>query len=476
MVDFNSLKSILTLPGCIDSVSDGALETEIRTSPDYTNWHRLAVNRANQFRQPYPKDAEAVPLLNHASDANIAQILHEFAVIYGPSVSPGAARLSAFWGILKYLDAFTISTTNNQNFLGLSENAQLASHNQRRVMSEELGVAFSIHQGKRWFADLLTQETGDVVHPKEIQVLDIEEIFTSAVQLPFQGTLHHRRITTNGLSQKRPDYLLTWPGAENTGTSVRAALLESKGSSKMDSSRKQLSGALEQINGLLLDTEHPPGLAVSTAAVKQGGELITYALDPGKLTKAFSFIPSRVSAIQKSSKSHPKDQRDDLREIGYSELSKFAQIGESWRKDGPRPIDVTEPGEFIELGLADLFRRVLMISGDVEFANKWVVSPSSKKYEIPTLLADPVKLESNLGDFYGSRMTMEVNGGDLEISLGLDKDVRSALRDGEEMDGLQAMHSIKDQFVREDLPRKNGIRVESKSTDGTVMTINLKRR
>lgn len=116
-----------------------------------------------------------------------------------------------------------------------------------------------------------------------------------------------------------------------------------------------------------------------------------------------------------------------------------------------------------------------MISGDVEIANRWVVNPSSNKLEASNILAEPVKLGSNLGDFYGSRITLDVNGGELEISLGLDQEVRSALREGDEMAGLQAMHSIKEDFIPEELPRNNGVRVESKSTDGTIMTISLKK-
>ncbi|GLZ51706.1 hypothetical protein [Actinomycetospora sp. NBRC 106378] len=131
------------------------------------------------------------------------EALRGLAVASAATLSADLLQVQANWAVARYVGSFE----HKKDHLVLSEPGEAVCGNQRRVLSEELGIAFGLHTGSRWMAS-----RADPASP--IWVADVD-------QLPA------RLVSWAAKSEHRPDFVLA---ARRPGhTNFTVALVESKG-------------------------------------------------------------------------------------------------------------------------------------------------------------------------------------------------------------------------------------------------------
>lgn len=117
--------------------------------------------------------------------------------------------------------------------------------NQRRILSEDLGVGFATLLSRSW------QLPGVGAGPVSVKLADVDMVL--AYRLRGHGV--------KPVGGRRPDYLVIMQGA---GSATTIGLLECKGTRVRNYGHQQLATASEQLAGLLVDGGRVPGLAIST--------------------------------------------------------------------------------------------------------------------------------------------------------------------------------------------------------------------
>lgn len=132
--------------------------------------------------------------------------------------------------------------------------------NQRRVLSEELGIGFGIIVAKQW-----CKARNPGIGP--ITVIDVDKALKKG-QVPL---LEDKK---NG---RQPDYLLSYFDPTNPSVEIYD-LLETKGTADKSNAKKQLSRAVTQRAGLTLNGQPITGIAISTISKANGFHVM--AVDP----------------------------------------------------------------------------------------------------------------------------------------------------------------------------------------------------
>jgi hypothetical protein len=149
----------------------------------------------------------------------------------------------AWWGLLRYLGFFDHEAGNQVHpTLRVSHAGAQVTGVQRRVTSEELGIAFGVLLASMRLRD----ELGPGV---PVGIVDVDVLL---------------RGSHTG-SSRRPDYLLV-AGPGETAPDGMAYFLECKGTSDPRKCGQQLTTAVQQITGPVLGYSAQAGLAVSTVA------------------------------------------------------------------------------------------------------------------------------------------------------------------------------------------------------------------
>ena len=163
------------------------------------------------------------------------------------------------WACLRYIGAFQPTGGS----LALSQQAARVRANQRRVLSEELGVGFGIQVALAWHN---TIAGGPPPH-----VIDLD--LTLGDPLHWFNRQNGPTIVTDG---RQPDYLLT---DRNTGSrTFRVLSLECKGSAETSTTIGQLARGVTQLSSLSLNGTTPQGIVVAT--VSNGNAIRYRAVDP----------------------------------------------------------------------------------------------------------------------------------------------------------------------------------------------------
>ena len=172
-----------------------------------------------------------------------------------PDISSFARR----WSILRHLGIFSRDPLGRLHLDG--EALRYIGPNQRRVLSEDLGVGFAILAAKRWCR---TRNGGSF----PITITDVDK------------ALHRGSVpglTRNG--PRQPDYVLSYPTPRQPGRTTYE-LVEAKGSVNRHTAKKQLGRAVTQLAGLTLNGRTLTGVASST--VSNDSELVILSVDPEK--------------------------------------------------------------------------------------------------------------------------------------------------------------------------------------------------
>lgn len=171
---------------------------------------------------------------------------------------PQVAAFARRWSILRYLGAFAIDPISGTLHLDAGA-LQFIGPNQRRVLSEELGIGFGILVAKHWCRTRIPQ-----VGP--IEVVDVDMTLNNGTVPALQRA-----------GSRQPDYLLKYPDPNNPRTTVYE-LLETKGTVQRSNAFEQLGRAVTQLAGLTVSGQPMTGIAVSTVSTTEG--IRAMAVDP----------------------------------------------------------------------------------------------------------------------------------------------------------------------------------------------------
>jgi hypothetical protein len=185
----------------------------------------------------------------------------ELARATRPHVSDDVFVAYKHWAWLRYLGVFDLDA---HRALGLSEAGRKVHGNQRRVLSEELGVGFGVLLAKRWCRALGATGT--------ITPVDLDVVLTEGYA--WTVPLSARNVTVKG---RQPDYLLLVDDA-SAPLSKTLKVVECKGTKAPSYAPIQIARALTQLGSLTVDGRTPTGLAVSTVSTRD--EVSYLAVDP----------------------------------------------------------------------------------------------------------------------------------------------------------------------------------------------------
>ena len=185
-------------------------------------------------------------------------VLHELARAGSAVLDPDLEPAQRHWATLKYLTYF--APGREQSVLRVSARGRSLRYTLRRTASEELGEAFSIALGKRWFAHHLSTVVGIRPSPT-IYCINLENDLSGALMPWWQL----------GVPGYRPDFLLIADISREL-TSVAVAGLESKGSGNAAAVPSQLRHAVQQLDSLSSTAGVSLGCAVSTVS---GVDMVT---------------------------------------------------------------------------------------------------------------------------------------------------------------------------------------------------------
>jgi hypothetical protein len=188
-----------------------------------------------------------VSCLNSGVRMRPADLLRALAVATRPRYEREVHDVCAFWALLRYIGVFAEKASGH---CGLSKAGRRILGNQRRVMSEEVGIGMAAALAGSWMASSRGGRS------TAVELIDIDILLESGASW----------LTKAPGATRRPDYLVINKGLD----SAYIGLLECKGSKFPRNAVSQLASAYGQLGGLLVGGRPVRGLAVS-ATVADGG-------------------------------------------------------------------------------------------------------------------------------------------------------------------------------------------------------------
>lgn len=304
------------------------------------------------------KVATPVADLHRDIEVRPVDIMLNLARALKPISNGSLAHIASYWSFIKYIDAFDV-TPGQKPTLRLSQSASSATLNQRRVISEELGMAFGVAVAELWCGTLSPGAT--------FRAIDIDHILADIAAPPYA-----RQIRQRG---SRPDFLLESTAPEGAMT---YRLLETKGSvNRHYALTSQLRQAMGQLTSLEIDGGIPQGLAVATVATADSIECI--ALDPADHEIRFEkrdfmpeeqreplvIIPPRKPDAKREMIAVPlADLAKKATAASYSSLAQFAgmdEVADRWLPDKRGPLVKTTRSRTFETEIGDIVGFTLSV-------------------------------------------------------------------------------------------------------------------
>lgn len=315
------------------------------------------------------------------------------------------------WAVLRYIGAFDVPSDGSARLptLKLSEAARRVTRNQRRVLSEDLGIATAVSLGRRWFAS---------AHPGMVpNIVDIDV----AMDL---GLVH-------STGARRSDYLLTAVDPRS-GHLLAYGQIEAKGSSNGPYSRSQLRGGAQQIESTALGKAVLPGLV---SALLAGSDLRYAAVEVLPLAGGGPVDLGPARGIPRAAM-YPSEARDAADEILRSDWTRLAEIAND---DGLMTRVTT--------------RRLWQTRAQGESARRGRTEERSVR-------------DAN---YVGTAALIPLPGGTLRAFLGVDVEILSALDEGDplQVTQAQARSRRRDSLVAEPLSQERAVSIQS----GTALVL-----
>lgn len=332
-----------------------------------------------------------------------------------------------WWARMRYLGAFDRPGAIGE--FRLSEAAGLNRGNQRRVMSEELGVGFGVLLAEKWCRAL--GAVGPIIATDIDQALqdDDWDLEVAAGQ------------------RRQPDYLLQYPNPSSPDE-LMFKLLECKGTTSIDYAAKQLARATTQLATMLVGGRPVQGIAISTISTDM--ELSYRAVDP--------------------------DAPDDSWRPTEGELARTKERGPRMTKS-KKSIDV-DRSDFLSAATATSLGSLAEYAGDPQSAEEWLPTKVAQKLPKRSSRTRRSK-QTDLGDFIGQEMRITVPGDSRELRVfqGVARDIDSALKTQRVSDVLEAQKEFSDRSLSSIASVHGHVNgeflVSSVASEGSILTFEV---
>lgn len=340
----------------LDAVRTLGTVAKISVASDQTLADSIAVGQAAKHPNLAQK-AVITPAIGLHGDLAVCPISALLELARG-TVLNYHSSVGAFannWSILRYLGIFSL---NSSGYLQLDKDAlKFIGPNQRRVLSEDLGIGFGIVAGKRWCRKR-THGLGPV------GVIDVDRAL-------YKGSVPHLKA---GIRQ--PDYLLAYQDPKKNGAMIYD-LLETKGTVNRSTAKDQLSRAVTQLAGLTVNHKPMTGIAVSTVSNASGFHVM--AVDPDEDPATWE---PEDPALERWRASQDRS-RQDAAQLDVSAEELFANA--------------------TNVGYASLAR----FGGHYQAARKWLPNVNAGQ---SALSDSDVRRDTAAGVFFGAEHFIEIPG------------------------------------------------------------------
>jgi hypothetical protein len=349
---------------------------------------------------------ELATALHGGASLRPADVLLRLAQATRARFQPDIFGIQSHWALMRYLGIFEPSAASPAGF-ALSSSGVSVVGNQRRVMSEELGIGFSVALAEEW-------QRGRDPRSGTPRVVDID-VALGEGQISANGANH----SVASVRKQRPDYLLIAdrPGAGPGG--LRIELLESKGTKTKGHSPNQLIAASRQLRGIEVNGVSPRGLAVST--VISQGSVHFNALQTPTRTRS-----DRSALVAPASADVPESEEPDTVDVDVEELARPI-VYEMDRGDSNRSRDL------VTAAVQSSWAMLGDFAGNEQAFEHW--APSALRRNLAR--ASPRRRTRTGREAVAGRPsrgtinTIALPGGQLEMFLGVDAEIDEALSSGD---------------------------------------------
>ncbi len=342
------------------------------------------------------------------------------------SDDPEIAAFARRWSILRHLGVFAREPGVGTLHLDAAA-LQFIGPNQRRVLSEELGVGFGILVAKHWCR---TRVPG--VGP--ITAIDVDKALHT-------GTVRNLQLAGG----RQPDFLLAYADPANLGA-MAYDLLETKGTVSRSTANSQLGRAVTQLAGLTVGGQSITGIAVSTISTVDG--FLVLAVDPEE--RAITWKPTEAALVR-------------------------WRTAEPWPRTDVARVDIDADELFARATNVD-YAALATFSGLQAAAKRWLPRAGATD-EAP----DEVRRTIDSGNFVGSELVVAIPGTSTRVRIfqGVEHHVAAGLRALDASAVLDAQRAFAEatadtdehltsSAVDQEDPSANAV-----SSDGSMMEIRL---
>jgi hypothetical protein len=341
------------------------------------------------------------------------------------------------WAKWRYLGVFDGAIRHMP--ISLSVAGESIRGNQRRVMSEELGIGFSVKIAERWMNPLSD--------PRQIvRTVDVDSALDdSAVISGLIGT----HVFIDSVPNRRPDFFVVADDRSSLAR-FRIATLESKGTSAQKN-WAQLSSANQQLQGITLNGAVLPGLAVGTMLNHTGVSSNALQL-PNGLGNSESFENATVEI--------------DLDSLDFQRTLKSERRREQ-----------TATETLIEGVLSASWANLGQASGNEEVFDTWAsLQAKERRRSNQTNGSTSSRMTRDGATYVGTQLQLAVRGGRLTVFTGIERELEEALRTGRAERILSLQRSEKHRTQDSDLSQNQQDNsdepiLEAISPDGEIVIL-----
>lgn len=341
---------------------------------------------------------------------------------------PQIAAFARRWSTLRYLGIFGRDHATRSLHLDNSALPYIGP-NQRRVLSEDLGIGFGILAAKHW-----CRTRNPKVGP--ITAIDVDKALLN-------GTVPNLQLA----DRRQPDYLLAYPDPSNPGVMVYE-LLETKGTVSSSNAKKQLGRAVTQLASLTVDGNPLTGLATSTISNTEG--IFVLAVDP--------------------------EERPVTWELS-SEALKRRRVADGRSREDAVKIDTTAE-EFLASATNVDNATLAEFSGQYSAASRWLPKLSSRGVRRTNA---EVRRTFDAGTFVGTEHLIEIPETRTTVRLyqAVEKQVADGLAGLDASAVVDAQRSFAESYVGEpevSEPRNDGLQSASAvaiNSDGSLLEVSV---
>lgn len=375
-----------------------------------------------------PQKGKITPAAGVHGDLELRPISAMLELARGTALSndPQVTAFARSWSTLRYLGIFAKNAQSQKLHLD-SAALPFIGPNQRRVLSEDLGIGFGIIVAKQW-----CEERTPNVGP--IAAIDVDV------------AIHKKVIPAlNPAGKRQPDYILAYPDPQNYGVMIYD-LLETKGTVSRRNAKEQLGRAVTQLAGLTVGGNPMTGIAVSTVSATTGVSVM--AVDPEELPVTWR-PTNEILALSRDTGGRPRKDEAKL-DVSAEEL--FASA--------------------MNVGNASLAE----FSGQQSLAKRWLPNFDASRRGGGS---SEVRRTTESGSFVGTDYVIEIPGTSERVRLyhGVDEQVVGGLRDLDAIAVMEAQSAFARGSARE-VNMSSGASVNTRSvsaisSEGAMLEISI---